>query len=175
MRDDSLRERVAAAPQERHLSENTLTAYRRGWLKFDRLVGSLALETLPEERAGIPRGGDPRTKRFQLHTQQNHKVTVPRSTSTAYPPARTSKNSEREPPSRTLRMSEEADEELQVALAQLFVPLLLGSPLQREQHALRGFQKTVSRRSHDSTEKFGCVHRSNQPMTSHCSNLWLRQ
>ena len=109
MRDDSLRERVAAAPQERHLSENTLTAYRRGWLKFDRLsvAEGLALETLPEERAGIPRGGDPRTKRFharQLHTQQNHKITVPRSTSTAYPPARTSKNSEREPPSRTLRI-----------------------------------------------------------------------
>jgi hypothetical protein len=94
IRDDSLRERVAAAPQERHLSENTLTAYRRGWLKLIAwsVAEGLALETLPEERAGIPRGGDPRTKRFharQLHTQQNHKVTVPRSTCTAYPPART--------------------------------------------------------------------------------------
>lgn len=39
----------------------------------------------------------------------------------------------------------------------------------------RRFQKTVSSRSHHSTEKFGRVHRSNQPMTSHCSNLWLRR
>lgn len=143
MRDDSLRERVAAAPQERHLSENTLTAYRRGWLKLIAWseAEGLALETLPEERAGIPRGGDPRTKRFQLHTQQNHKVTVPRSTSTAYPPARTSKNSEQEPPSRTLRMSEEADEELQVALAQLFVPLLLGVLFSENNMPCVGFKR----------------------------------
>ena len=79
MRDDSLRERVAAAPQERHLSENMLTAYRRGWLKFDRLVGSRRPRARnPAGRgAGIPRGGDPRTKRFHAPTShatksQNH-------------------------------------------------------------------------------------------------------
>ena len=34
MREDSLLERVTAAADERHLSQNTLTAYRRTWLKL---------------------------------------------------------------------------------------------------------------------------------------------
>ena len=59
MRDDSLRERVAAAPQERYLSENTLTAYRRGWLKFDRLVGSRR----PRARNPAGREGGDSTRR----------------------------------------------------------------------------------------------------------------
>ena len=52
MSEDSLLERVITAAAERHLSQNTLTAYRRTWLKLiawaaaDRLV----LETLPRER-----------------------------------------------------------------------------------------------------------------------------
>jgi integrase len=34
MSEDSLLERVTAAAEERHLSQNTLTAYRRTWLKL---------------------------------------------------------------------------------------------------------------------------------------------
>ena len=34
MGEDSLLERVTAAAEERHLSQNTLTAYRRTWLKL---------------------------------------------------------------------------------------------------------------------------------------------
>jgi hypothetical protein len=34
MSEDSLFERVTAAAEERHLSQNTLTAYRRTWLKL---------------------------------------------------------------------------------------------------------------------------------------------
>ena len=33
MSEDSLLERVTAAAEERHLSQNTLTAYQRTWLK----------------------------------------------------------------------------------------------------------------------------------------------
>jgi hypothetical protein len=39
-------ERVTTAAEERHLSQNTLTAYRRTWLKL------IALEALPSDRAG---------------------------------------------------------------------------------------------------------------------------
>ena len=54
MREDSLLERVTAAANERHLSQNTLTAYRRTWLKAIAWAAAegLALETLPSERAG---------------------------------------------------------------------------------------------------------------------------
>src|SRR6267142_5341009 len=42
------------AANERHLSQNTLTAYRRTWLKAIAWAAAegLALETLPSERAG---------------------------------------------------------------------------------------------------------------------------
>jgi hypothetical protein len=54
MSEDSLLERVTAAAEERHLSQNTLTAYRRTWLKLIAWSGAegLVLETLPSERAG---------------------------------------------------------------------------------------------------------------------------
>ncbi len=49
-----LLERVTAAAEERHLSQNTLTAYRRTWIKAIAWAAAegLALETLPSERAG---------------------------------------------------------------------------------------------------------------------------
>jgi site-specific recombinase XerD len=52
--EDSLLERVTTAADERHLSQNTLTAYRRTWLKLIAWAAAegLALETLPSERAG---------------------------------------------------------------------------------------------------------------------------
>ena len=52
--EDSLLERVTAAAEERHLSQNTLTAYRRTWLKLIAWAAAegLVLETLPAERAG---------------------------------------------------------------------------------------------------------------------------
>ena len=54
MSEDSLLERVTAAAEERHLSQNTLTAYRRTWLKLIAWSAAegLALQTLPSERAG---------------------------------------------------------------------------------------------------------------------------
>jgi hypothetical protein len=54
MSEDSLLERVTPAAEERHLSQNTLTAYRRNWLNAIAwaAVEGLALETLPEDRAG---------------------------------------------------------------------------------------------------------------------------
>ena len=54
MSEDSLLERVTAAAEERHLSQNTLTAYRRTWLNAIAWAAAegLALETLPEDRAG---------------------------------------------------------------------------------------------------------------------------
>ena len=54
MSEDSLLERVTAAANERQLSQNTLTAYRRTWLKAIAwaAVEGLALEALPSERAG---------------------------------------------------------------------------------------------------------------------------
>ena len=52
--EDSLLERVTAAGEERHLSQNTLTAYRRTWLKLIAwsTAEGLFLQTLPAERAG---------------------------------------------------------------------------------------------------------------------------
>jgi len=54
--EDSLLERVTAAAEERQLSQNTLTAYRRTWLKVIAWAAAegLALETLPSNRAGSP-------------------------------------------------------------------------------------------------------------------------
>ena len=54
MGEDSLLARVTAAANERQLSQNTLTAYRRTWLKAIAwaTVEGLALEALPAERAG---------------------------------------------------------------------------------------------------------------------------
>ena len=54
MNENSLLERVSAAPVERHLSENTLTAYRRTWLKAIAWAAAegLALETLLSDRVG---------------------------------------------------------------------------------------------------------------------------
>ena len=51
---DSLLERVTTAADERHLSQNTLTAYRRTWLKLIAWAAAegLALETLSSDRAG---------------------------------------------------------------------------------------------------------------------------
>jgi hypothetical protein len=54
MGEDSLLERIITAVEERHLSQNTLTAYRRTWLKL--IAWSAAegqvLQTLPSDRAG---------------------------------------------------------------------------------------------------------------------------
>ena len=54
MSEDSLLERVTTAADERHLSQNTLTAYRRTWLKLIAWAAAegLALETLPSDKAG---------------------------------------------------------------------------------------------------------------------------
>ena len=53
MGEDSLLERVTTAAEERHLSQNTLIAYRRTWLRLIAWSAAegLALETLPEDRA----------------------------------------------------------------------------------------------------------------------------
>jgi hypothetical protein len=55
MSEDSLLERVTAVAEERHLSQNTLTAYRRTWLKLIAWSAAegLVLETLPSERADV--------------------------------------------------------------------------------------------------------------------------
>ena len=47
-------ERVTTAAEKRHLSQNTLTVYRRTWLKLIAWAAAegLALETLPSDRAG---------------------------------------------------------------------------------------------------------------------------
>jgi site-specific recombinase XerD len=52
--ENSLLERVTTAAVERHLSENTLIAYRRTWLKLIAWVAAegLGIEMLPLERAG---------------------------------------------------------------------------------------------------------------------------
>ncbi|HEY5706855.1 MAG TPA: tyrosine-type recombinase/integrase [Terrimicrobiaceae bacterium] len=54
MCDNSLLERVTVAAEERHLSQNTLTAYRRTWLRLIAWSAAegLALQALPSERAG---------------------------------------------------------------------------------------------------------------------------
>ena len=49
MGEDSLLERVTAAAEERHLAQNTLTAYRRTWL---RLIAWAAAEGLVRETNG---------------------------------------------------------------------------------------------------------------------------
>ena len=53
MSEDSLLERVTAAAEERHLSRNTLIAYRRTWLKLIAwsTAEGLVLQTLPADRA----------------------------------------------------------------------------------------------------------------------------
>jgi site-specific recombinase XerC len=52
---DSLLERVTTVADERHLSQNTLTAYRRTWLKLIAWATAegLALETLPSDKADV--------------------------------------------------------------------------------------------------------------------------
>jgi site-specific recombinase XerD len=52
--ENSLLERVTAAAEERHLSQNTLTAYRRTWLRLIAWSAAegVVLETLPSERVG---------------------------------------------------------------------------------------------------------------------------
>ena len=54
MSEKLLLERVTAAAEERHLSQNTLTAYRRTWIKAIAWAAAegLALETLPSDSAG---------------------------------------------------------------------------------------------------------------------------
>jgi site-specific recombinase XerD len=54
MGEVSLLERVITAAEERHLSQNTLIAYRRTWLKLIAwsVAEGLALQTLSEDRAG---------------------------------------------------------------------------------------------------------------------------
>ena len=54
MSEKLLLERVTAAAEERHLSQNTLTAYRRTWIKAIAWVAAegLALETLPSDKTG---------------------------------------------------------------------------------------------------------------------------
>ena len=50
-------ERVTTAAEERHFSQNTLTAYRRTWLKLIAWAAAegLALETLPSDINGTAR------------------------------------------------------------------------------------------------------------------------
>jgi hypothetical protein len=54
MGEDSLLERVTAAAEERQLSQNSLIAYRRTWLKIIAWTAAegLVLETFPVERVG---------------------------------------------------------------------------------------------------------------------------
>jgi site-specific recombinase XerD len=67
MSEDSLLERVTAAAEERHLSQNTLTAYRRTWLKLIAwsVAEGLVLETFAiGEGSGVLRRGDSRPERL---------------------------------------------------------------------------------------------------------------
>jgi hypothetical protein len=52
--EDSLLEQITAAAEERQLSQNSLIAYRRTWLKIIawRAAECLVLETIPVERVG---------------------------------------------------------------------------------------------------------------------------
>ena len=52
--EDSLLERVTAAAEERHLSHNSLLAYRRTWPKIIAWAAAegLVLDPLPAERVG---------------------------------------------------------------------------------------------------------------------------
>jgi hypothetical protein len=69
--EDSLLERVTAAAEERHLSQNTLTAYRRTWLKLVAWSAAegLVLQTLPAERAGEFYEGATRGRGASHHLQ----------------------------------------------------------------------------------------------------------
>jgi site-specific recombinase XerD len=71
VREDSLLERVTATANERHLSQNTLTAYRRTWLKLiaRSAAEGLVLETLPWERAKEFYEGTTRGRSASLHLQ----------------------------------------------------------------------------------------------------------
>ena len=55
MGEDSLLERVTAAAEERQLSQNSLIAYRRTWLKIIAWAAAegLVLETFPVERVDV--------------------------------------------------------------------------------------------------------------------------
>ena len=62
----NLLERVTAAANERQLSQNTFTAYRRTWLKA---IGGRPSRSCPRSLAigegrGVLRGGDSRAERF---------------------------------------------------------------------------------------------------------------
>ena len=62
MGEASLLARVTAAAHERHLSQNTLIAYRRIWLKLIAwwVAEGVALETMPSQRVlrrALERGG----------------------------------------------------------------------------------------------------------------------
>jgi site-specific recombinase XerD len=50
--EKSLLEQVTAAAEQRRLSENTLKAYRRTWLKLIHWAAVEGLETLPPQKAG---------------------------------------------------------------------------------------------------------------------------
>jgi hypothetical protein len=54
MSENSILKRVTAAAEERHLSRNSLLAYRRTWLKIIAWAAAegLVLETFPAERVG---------------------------------------------------------------------------------------------------------------------------
>ena len=67
MSEDSLLERVTAAAEERHLSQNTLTAYRRTWLKliaWSAAEGLVLRNFASGAGRGVLRGGDSRPERF---------------------------------------------------------------------------------------------------------------
>ena len=71
MSEDSLLERVTAAAEERHLSQNTLTAYRRTWLRLIAWSAAegLALQALSSERAGEFYEEATRGRSASLHLQ----------------------------------------------------------------------------------------------------------
>ena len=71
MSEDSLLERVTAAAEERHLSKNTLTAYRRTWLRLIAWSAAegLALQALSSERAGEFYEEATRGRSASLHLQ----------------------------------------------------------------------------------------------------------
>ena len=54
MSEDSLLKQVTAAAEERQLSQNSLLAYRRTWLKIMAWAAAegLVLETIPAEKVG---------------------------------------------------------------------------------------------------------------------------
>ena len=70
MSEDSLLERVTAAAEERQLSQNSLLAYRRTWLKIIAwaVAEGVILETLPRE--GISMRMPPGPKHFASSSGQ---------------------------------------------------------------------------------------------------------